>query len=119
MPTSGEIPDFIYEIPEPPEMSLLDNNISTIAANIAGPSMPFIPHQAPSGRKQMQDAIANDGEVLDPAKGQEKGKDVGNVLLINVQEGCQETTAQMHVHHATEKIAKGKIADIPVFHVRN
>jgi len=44
MPTSGEIPDFIYDIPEPPEMTLLDNNISTIAANIAGPSMLFIPH---------------------------------------------------------------------------
>ena len=68
MPTSGEIPDFIYEIPEPPEMTLVDDNISTIAANIAGPSMPFIPHQAPFGRKWMQDAIANDGEVLDPAK---------------------------------------------------
>ena len=51
-------------------------------------------------------------------KGQEKGKDVGNVLLINVQEGCQETTDQMHVHYATERMAKGKIADIPVFHVR-
>ena len=49
-------------------------NISTIAANIAGPSMPFIPHQAPSGRKQMQDAIANDGEVLDPAKRSRKEK---------------------------------------------
>jgi len=47
---------------------LLDDNISTIAANIAGPSMLLIPHQALSGRKQMQDAIANDGEVLDPAK---------------------------------------------------
>ena len=54
MPTSGEIPDFIYEIPGPPEMTLLDDNISKIAANVAGPSMPFIPHQAPSGRKQMQ-----------------------------------------------------------------
>ena len=42
MPTSGEIPDFIYEIPQPPEMTLLDDNISTTAANIAGPSMPFI-----------------------------------------------------------------------------
>ena len=72
MPTSGKIPDFIYEIPEPPEMTLLDDNISTIVANIAGPSMPFIPHQA-SGRKQMQDAIANDGEVLDPAKRSRKG----------------------------------------------
>ena len=67
----------------------------------------------------MHDAIANDGEVLDPVKGQEKGKNVGNVSLINFQEGCQETTAQMHVHHATERIAKGKIADIPVLHVRN
>ena len=38
MPTSGEIPDFIYEIPEPPEITLVDDNISTIAANIAGPS---------------------------------------------------------------------------------
>ena len=74
MPTSGEIPDFIYEIPEPPEMTFLDDNISTIAANLAGPSMPFIPHQAPSGRKWMQDAIANDGEVLDPAKRSRKGK---------------------------------------------
>jgi len=44
MPTSGEIPDFIYDIPEPPEMSFLDDDISTIAANIAGPSMLFIPH---------------------------------------------------------------------------
>ena len=74
MPTSGEIPDFIYETPEPPEMTLLDDNISTIAANIAGLSMPFIPHQAPSGRKWMQDAIANDGEVLNPAKRSRKGK---------------------------------------------
>ena len=57
MPTSGEIPDFIYDIPEPPEMTLLDDNISTIAANIAGPSMLFIPHQALPGRKQMQDAM--------------------------------------------------------------
>ena len=56
----------------------------------------------------MQDAIANDGEVLDPEKGQEKGKDFGTVLLINVQEGCQETTAQMHVDHATERFCKGK-----------
>ena len=55
-------------------MTLLDDNILTIAANIAGPSMPFIPHQTPSGRKQMQDAIANDGEVLDPAKRSRKGK---------------------------------------------
>ena len=54
MPTSGDIPDFIYEIPEPPEMTLLHDNISTIAANIAGPRMPFIPHQASSGRKQME-----------------------------------------------------------------
>ena len=53
MPTPGKIPDFIYTIPESPEMTLLDDNISTIAANIAGPSMPFIPHEAPSGRKQM------------------------------------------------------------------
>ena len=44
MPTSGEIPDFIYEIPEPPEMTLLDDNIYTITANIVGSSMPFIPH---------------------------------------------------------------------------
>ena len=34
MPTSGEIPDFIYEIPEPLEMTLLDDNISTIAATL-------------------------------------------------------------------------------------
>ena len=100
-------------------MTLLDDNILTIAANIAGPSIPFIPHQAPSGRKQMQDANANDGELLDPAKRSRKGKRCWKCLLINVQEGGQETTAQMHVHHAAERIAKGKIADIPVFHVRN
>jgi hypothetical protein len=74
IPTSGEIPDFIYDMPEPPEVILLDDNISTIAANIAGPSMLFIPHQAQSGRKQMQDAIANDGEVLDPGKRSRKEK---------------------------------------------
>jgi len=34
----------LFMIPEPPEMTLLDDNISTIAANIAGPSMLFIPH---------------------------------------------------------------------------
>ena len=74
MPMSGEIPDFIYEIPEPPETTLLDDNISTIAANIAGQSMSFIPDQAPSGRQLMQDANANDEEVLDPAKMSRKGK---------------------------------------------
>ena len=76
MPTSSEIPDFIYEIPEPPDMTLLDDNISTITANIAGPSMPFIPHQAPSGCK-MQLQMMEKCQTLQ--KGQEKGKDVGNV----------------------------------------
>ena len=57
--------------------------------------------------------------MLNSAKRPRKGKDVGNALLINVQEVCQDITAQMHVHHASERIAKGKIADIPVFHVRN
>jgi hypothetical protein len=57
-----------YDTPEPLEMTWLDDNISSIAANIACPSMVLIPHQAPYGRKQMQDAIANDGEMLDPEK---------------------------------------------------
>ena len=119
MPTSGEIPDFIYEIPEPPEMTLLDDNISTIAANIAGPSMPFIPHQAPSGRKQMQDAIANDGEVSDLAKRSRKGKRCWKCFIDKCPGRVSKDNCPMHVHHATERIAKGKITDIPVFHVRN
>jgi len=78
-------------------MTLLDNNISTIAANIAGPSMLFIPHQASSGRKWMQDAIANDGEVLDPAKRSRKEKRCwkcfidkcpGRVLRVNCTNAC-------------------------------
>ena len=56
MPTSGEIPDFIYEITEPPERTLLDDNISTIAANIAGPvcHLSLIKHHLEGSRCKMQ-----------------------------------------------------------------
>ena len=119
MPTSGEIPDFIYEIPEPPEMTLLDDNSSIIAANIAGPSMPFIPHHAPSGRKQMQDAIANDGEVLNPAKRSRKGKRCWKCLIDKFSGRVSRDNCPNVCASCDRKDCKGKDSSFSCEKLRN
>ena len=89
--------------------------MTIFAANIAGPSMPFIPHQAPSGRKQMQDAIPNDGEVLDPAKRSRKGKRCWKCLIDKCPGRVSRDNCPNACISCNRKDCKGKDSRHPSF----